>query len=227
MDVPVGLFGAAGGLMDVAMNAYASDVEAHMDWRVMASFHGMWSGGSVVGAAVAGYLLAISSDLTQAIVTLERIQNYLREIGLYAANYGPEDEHLEDILNHIVSLSVRVDQWVRANIHVPGRPEWVFIKVHTHGAIERTAGSLLGDGGHALHTAFAARILEETDAWRMVEGQVDPATIVVTPGIVESLMREREEVLGRPPTPDERPALVVEVPGPEQLQERILRRLLR
>jgi UDP-3-O-[3-hydroxymyristoyl] N-acetylglucosamine deacetylase len=28
-------------------------------------------------------------------------------------------------------------------------------------------------GGHALHTAFAARILEEVDAWRIVEG--DPA----------------------------------------------------
>jgi len=24
-------------------------------------------------------------------------------------------------------------------------------------------------GGHALHTAFAARILEEPDAWRLVE----------------------------------------------------------
>ena len=32
-------------------------------------------------------------------------------------------------------------------------------------------------GGHALHTAFAARILEETDAWRVVEGQVDPAAV--------------------------------------------------
>jgi UDP-3-O-[3-hydroxymyristoyl] N-acetylglucosamine deacetylase len=31
-------------------------------------------------------------------------------------------------------------------------------------------------GGHALHTAFAAKILEETDAWRLVEGQVDPET---------------------------------------------------
>jgi UDP-3-O-[3-hydroxymyristoyl] N-acetylglucosamine deacetylase len=29
-------------------------------------------------------------------------------------------------------------------------------------------------GGHALHTSFAARILEEADAWRLVEGQVDP-----------------------------------------------------
>ena len=66
--VAVLLFGAAGGLMDVAINAYASDVEAHMDWRVMASFHGMWSLGSVAGAAAASHLLATSSDLTQAIV---------------------------------------------------------------------------------------------------------------------------------------------------------------
>ena len=30
-------------------------------------------------------------------------------------------------------------------------------------------------GGHALHTAFAARILEETDAWTLVEGRADAA----------------------------------------------------
>ena len=29
-------------------------------------------------------------------------------------------------------------------------------------------------GGHALHTSFAARILEEADAWRLVEGQMEP-----------------------------------------------------
>jgi len=28
----------------------------------------------------------------------------------------------------------RVDYWMRANIHVAGRPDWRFIKVHTHGA---------------------------------------------------------------------------------------------
>jgi hypothetical protein len=27
----------------------------------------------------------------------------------------------------------RVDRWVRANIHVPQRPDWVFVKVFTHG----------------------------------------------------------------------------------------------
>ncbi len=29
-------------------------------------------------------------------------------------------------------------------------------------------------GGHALHTAFAAQVLEEKDAWTLVEGVVDP-----------------------------------------------------
>jgi UDP-3-O-[3-hydroxymyristoyl] N-acetylglucosamine deacetylase len=32
-------------------------------------------------------------------------------------------------------------------------------------------------GGHALHTAFASKLLEETDAWRMIEGQYDPSRI--------------------------------------------------
>jgi UDP-3-O-[3-hydroxymyristoyl] N-acetylglucosamine deacetylase len=31
-------------------------------------------------------------------------------------------------------------------------------------------------GGHALHTALAARVLEESDAWMLVEAQVEPAT---------------------------------------------------
>jgi UDP-3-O-[3-hydroxymyristoyl] N-acetylglucosamine deacetylase len=31
-------------------------------------------------------------------------------------------------------------------------------------------------GGHALHTAFAAHVLESTDAWTLVESPVDPAT---------------------------------------------------
>src|SRR5512134_148961 len=37
-------------------------------------------------------------------------------------------------------------------------------------------------GGHALHTAFAAKILEETDAWRLVEAPVDAAILPVTAG---------------------------------------------
>ncbi len=51
----------------------------------------------------------------------------------------------------------RVRTWVAQDIHVQGRPEWVFVKVHTHGAPEAQASSLLGDGGRMLHTELAAR----------------------------------------------------------------------
>lgn len=49
----------------------------------------------------------------------------------------------------------RVRTWVDRNIHVAGRPEWIFVKVHTHGAVEDNAASLLGDGGRALHRALS------------------------------------------------------------------------
>jgi MFS family permease len=62
------VFGASGGLTDVAMNAYASDVERHMNWRVMASFHGMWSMGGLIGAALVSYMLSVTPDLTQALI---------------------------------------------------------------------------------------------------------------------------------------------------------------
>ncbi len=62
------LFGAAGGMMDVAMNAYAADIETHMNWRVMASFHGMWSIGGLFGAAGVGAMLAVAGDLAQALI---------------------------------------------------------------------------------------------------------------------------------------------------------------
>jgi hypothetical protein len=49
----------------------------------------------------------------------------------------------------------RVHSWVAQGIHVEGRPDWVFVKVHTHGAIEKTAASLLGEGGREMHAALA------------------------------------------------------------------------
>lgn len=49
----------------------------------------------------------------------------------------------------------RVAHWVNQRIGVLGRPEWIFVKVHTHGALESTGQSLLGQGGAALHQALA------------------------------------------------------------------------
>lgn len=46
----------------------------------------------------------------------------------------------------------RVDSWVRANIHVGGRPDWIFIKVSSHGAMSPAfADAVLGTNfDHAL-----------------------------------------------------------------------------
>ncbi len=41
----------------------------------------------------------------------------------------------------------RVDTWVRDGIGVTGRPEWVFVKLHTHGAQEANMEALLGEAG--------------------------------------------------------------------------------
>lgn len=39
----------------------------------------------------------------------------------------------------------RVDFWIKTGIHVAGRPEWVFVKIHTHGTQERDMPVLLGE----------------------------------------------------------------------------------
>ena len=39
----------------------------------------------------------------------------------------------------------RIRIWTQLGIHVEGRPEWIFIKLHTHGGIERDMATLLTD----------------------------------------------------------------------------------
>ena len=38
----------------------------------------------------------------------------------------------------------RVDLWIRRHIHVKGKPNWIFVKVYTHGAQEKNFDTLLG-----------------------------------------------------------------------------------
>jgi hypothetical protein len=38
----------------------------------------------------------------------------------------------------------RIDSWVKTGVHVKGRPEWIFIKIHTHGTQQQDMDSLLG-----------------------------------------------------------------------------------
>ncbi len=67
-----------------------------------------------------------------------------------------------DVTAHDPATAARVRRWVEAGVSVEGRPEWVFVKVHTHGAPEDEAASLLGDGGRALHDALAAEYNDGT-----------------------------------------------------------------
>jgi hypothetical protein len=60
----------------------------------------------------------------------------------------------------------RVRTWVRQGICVAGRPEWVFVKVHTHGAPEKQAASLLGDGGRMMHAELTTRY-NDGRRWRL------------------------------------------------------------
>ena len=38
----------------------------------------------------------------------------------------------------------RMKSWIRANVHVVGRPDWVFVKLHTHGAMRQNEAHNLG-----------------------------------------------------------------------------------
>jgi len=51
----------------------------------------------------------------------------------------------------VARLSTWIDQW----IHVDGRPEWTFVKVHAHGAPEKNAAVMLGEPMATLHAALA------------------------------------------------------------------------
>jgi hypothetical protein len=62
-----------------------------------------------------------------------------------------------DVTAHDPATPARVKRWVEAGVSVAGRPEWVFVKVHTHGAPEDEAKSLLGEGGRVLHETLTSQ----------------------------------------------------------------------
>ena len=48
-------------------------------------------------------------------------------------------------------FSDRIDYWVKKRICVEGKPNWIFIKVHTHGSREEDRDILLGKNAHAMY----------------------------------------------------------------------------
>lgn len=51
----------------------------------------------------------------------------------------------------------RLRLWEKCHVHVRGRAEWIFIKLHTHGAIESNSNMLLGEPMRAFHQHLRER----------------------------------------------------------------------
>jgi hypothetical protein len=60
----------------------------------------------------------------------------------------------------------RLDGWVRCGIHVLGRPDRIFIKLHCHGAQDRNREALLGEDLHAMYSDAEARY-NDGRRWRL------------------------------------------------------------
>jgi hypothetical protein len=71
-----------------------------------------------------------------------------------------------DITAKDPATPTRIRSWVRQGIGVVGRPEWVFVKVHTHGTQEAQSASLLGEGGRLLHSTLATEY-NDGRRWRL------------------------------------------------------------
>jgi hypothetical protein len=61
---------------------------------------------------------------------------------------------------------LRNDRWSAQCVHVRGRPEWVFVKVHTHGCVPANESMLLGGGLEAGLRDLAARY-NDGHKWRL------------------------------------------------------------
>jgi hypothetical protein len=55
----------------------------------------------------------------------------------------------------------RLGLWLKARIQVPTRPDWYFVKLHTHGAPESNQRVLLGSPMSAFHQLLARRSSED------------------------------------------------------------------
>ncbi|HEY2517858.1 MAG TPA: hypothetical protein VGI39_43610 [Polyangiaceae bacterium] len=60
----------------------------------------------------------------------------------------------------------RLQTWVDQEVTVGGRPEWVFVKLHTHGAPEKNAKVLLGDESVRFHRALRQKYNDGRD-WKL------------------------------------------------------------
>lgn len=62
--------------------------------------------------------------------------------------------------------SDRMRLWLKQHIHVLGRPEWIFVKLHSHGGPPPNSGVFLGEPYRAFHQHLAETYTEQ-NGWRL------------------------------------------------------------
>ena len=98
----------------------------------------------------------------------------------------------------------RLRAWVNQNIHVAGRPEWVFVKVHTHGAPDKQAAGLFSGGMRMLHDELTTRYNDGVN-WRLhyvSAREMYNIAAAAMEGAAGDPNRYRNHVLARPPVLD-------------------------
>ncbi|MEY2687372.1 MAG: hypothetical protein RL375_1570 [Pseudomonadota bacterium] len=71
-----------------------------------------------------------------------------------------------DIRTSSPPTPARVDAWVETGIHVEGKPEWIFVKIHTHGTQERDTDTLLGPKMRAAYEYLQSKYNDGVD-WKL------------------------------------------------------------
>lgn len=56
-----------------------------------------------------------------------------------------------DIAYDNIPTKTRIDLWIKQHIHVKGKEDWLFVKVHTHGAQKKNIDLLLGSAIKEMH----------------------------------------------------------------------------
>ncbi|MGH7491791.1 MAG: hypothetical protein ACREOO_05300 [bacterium] len=80
-------------------------------------------------------------------------------IEVYARNFilGKSIVEKSNLDFHDLPSPERIDQWIRCNVHVAGRRDWVFVKVHTHGAREENFEVCFGEHADMMHAYLEER----------------------------------------------------------------------
>lgn len=60
----------------------------------------------------------------------------------------------------------RIDYWVKCGIGINGKPSWIFIKVHTHGAVPEDWNSIFGGAAEKMH-AYLGRQYNDGSRYRL------------------------------------------------------------